>query len=131
MTGRKVMLDTNAVLRFIANDDMEKSETVSNLISTADCLVSIEVIVEAIYILEKQYNHPRQLVAEEIKDFIGLKENLVSEEKIVRYGCNIYASSKLDFVDCLLVGYANVTNSSVFTFDDDLRKQLGHKAHVY
>ena len=54
-----------------------------------------------------------------------------AEEKIIRYGCDIYALSKLDFVDCLLVGYANVYNRSVFTFDNDLKKQLGHKAHAY
>ena len=131
MTGRKVMLDTNAVLRFIANDGREKSETVSDLISTADCLVSVEVIVEAVYILEKQYNHPRRLVAEEIKDFMNIKEGLVSEGKIVRYGCNIYASTKLDFVDCLLVGYANVYNSFVFTFDGDLKKQLQSKTYEF
>jgi predicted nucleic-acid-binding protein len=45
MTNKKVMLDTNAVLRFIADDDKEKSGKISDLINTTDCIVSIEVIV--------------------------------------------------------------------------------------
>lgn len=129
MTNRKVMLDTSAVLRFITDDDREKSRKVSELINTVDCIVSIEIIAEAVYNLEKNYSHPRQLIAEEIKDFMGLKENLVFEENVVRYGCNIYVSTRLDFIDCLLVGYANVNANPVFTFDNDLKKQLVQKAY--
>ena len=129
MTNRKVMLDTNAVLRFITNDNHEKSKKVSDLIKTVDCIVSVEVIAEAVYNLEKNYNHSRQLIAEEIKDFIDIKDNLVFEENVVRYGCNIYVSTRLDFIDCLLVGYANVNDNPVFTFDEDLKRQLENKAY--
>jgi predicted nucleic-acid-binding protein len=124
------MLDTNAVLRFIADDDKEKSAKVTNLINAADCIVSIEVIAEAVYNLEKYYDHSRQLIADEIKDFIGIKESFVLEENIIRYGCNIYASTRLDFIDCLLVGYANVNDYQIFTFDVDLKKKLEHKAYA-
>ena len=47
------------------------------MINTADCIVSIEVIAEAVYNLRKDYEHSRQLIAEKIKDFIDIKENLV------------------------------------------------------
>jgi predicted nucleic-acid-binding protein len=130
MANRKVMLDTNAVLRFIVDDDKEKSNKVSDLITTADCIVSIEVIAETVYNLEKYYGHLRQFIAEEIKDFIRIKENLVFEENVIHYGCNIYASTRLDFIDCLLVGYANVKDSQIFTFDADLKEKLGHKAQL-
>ena len=129
MINKKIMIDTNAVLRFIVDDNVEKSAMVSDLINTTDCIVSIEVIAEAVYNLKKYYDHSRQLIAEEIKDFISLKENLVLEENIVRYGCNIYASTGLDFVDCLLVGYAHVNGNPVFTFDNELKKRLEHKAY--
>ena len=36
--------------------------------------------------------------------------------------------TSLDFVDCLLVGYANVRGNQVFSFDDPLNKKLEHKA---
>ena len=128
MTKKKVMLDTNAVLRFITGDNIEKCERVSDLLDTNDCIVPIEVIAEAVYNLEKFYMHPRQLIAEEIKDFITIKENMVFEENVVRYGCNTFASTSLDFVDCLLVAYANVKGYPVFTFDEILQKKLTHHA---
>ena len=130
MKNKNVMLDTNAVLRFITDDDREKSKRVSNLINAVDCIVSIEVIAETVYNLEKNYNHSRQFIAEEIKDFIGIKENLVFEEDVVRYGCNTFALTKLDFTDCLLVAYARVNGNPVFTFDAGLKKQLEHHAYV-
>lgn len=130
MTNKKVMLDTNAALRFITDDDKEKSRKVAILLNTIDCIVPIEVIAETVYVLEKSYNHSRQFISEEIKDFIGIKENLVPEETVIRYGCNTYASTKLDFVDCLLVAYANVRGNPVFTFDEELKKQLEHNAYT-
>jgi predicted nucleic acid-binding protein len=65
----KIMLDTNAVLRFIVGDDEEKNKKVSELLIASNCIVPIEVIAETVYNLEKSYNHPRHLISEEIKDF--------------------------------------------------------------
>ena len=72
MTKKQVMLDTNALLRFITSDN---------------------------------------------------------EENVVHYGCNTYALTKLDFIDCLLVAYANVKGKAIFTFDSELKKHLGHNAY--
>jgi len=77
---------------------------------------------------QKFYMHPRHLIADEIKDFIAIKENLVFEENVIRYGCNAFASTNLDFIDCLLIAYANVKGNPVYTFDNDLNKQLKHNA---
>jgi predicted nucleic-acid-binding protein len=128
MTAKSIILDTNAVLRFITGDNEEESRTVSDLLNTNDCIIPIEVIAEAVYNLAKKYHHSRQEIADEIKDFIGIQEDLALEENAVRFGCNLFATTNLDFVDCLLVGYAKTNGNSIFTFDGDLRKCLGEKA---
>jgi len=128
LTTKEIILDTNAVLRFITGDNLEKCQKVCDLLDETDCIVPIEVIAEAIYNLDKCYKHSRQSIATEIKDFIAIKENLVTEENVIRYGCNIFATTNLDFVDCLLVGYANIKGNKVFSFDDGLIKKLEHNA---
>jgi predicted nucleic-acid-binding protein len=130
LTTKEVILDTNAVLRFITGDNIEKCQKVSDLLDKSDCIVPVEVIAEAVYNLDKCYKHSRQFIAAEIKDFIAIKENLVTEENVVRYGCNIFASTRLDFVDCLLIGYANVKGNPVFSFDDSLNKKLENNAFI-
>jgi len=72
LTNREVILDTNALLRFITGDNLEES--------------------------------------------------------VIRHGCNTFASTNLDFIDCLLVAYANVKGNPVFTFDNDLNKKLEYHA---
>jgi predicted nucleic-acid-binding protein len=52
------------------------------------------------------------------------------ESNIVRFACNLYAATKLDFVDCLLDGYAKIKGNPVFTFDGGLKKQLGIRAFI-
>jgi len=128
LLNKKIILDTNSVLRFIIGDNVEKCQKVSDLIDSHDCIVPIEVIAESVYNLDNFYLHNRQLIAEEIKDFIGIKENLVFEEHIVRCGCNYFASSSLDFIDCLLIGYAIIKGNPIFSFDDSLNKKLEHNA---
>jgi len=130
MTAKEIILDTNTVLRFITGDNIEKSDKISALIDSTDCIVPIEVIAEAVFNLGNYYGHNRKMIAEKIKDFISIKENLVVEENVVRYGCNVFASTNMDFVDCILVGYANIKGNPVYSFDESLNRKLGIKALI-
>jgi predicted nucleic-acid-binding protein len=129
MPQKTVMLDTNAVVCFLMIDnEADMFNKVAKVLETTDCTVTLEVIAEALYILDITYQLDRETRAEKIKGLIAIKENLVIEPTIVRYACNVFASTKLDFVDCILDGYAKIKGHPVFTFDGDLQKQLGTKA---
>jgi predicted nucleic acid-binding protein len=125
LNRKTVILDTNAVLRFLMQNDEEMYNQVAELLITNDCITTVEVVAEAVYNLQKKYKLTRQAIAERIKDFSTLQEDLLLEETVVLYACNLFAGSSLDFVDCLLDGYAKIKGNPVFTFDGDLRKQLG------
>ncbi|GHV92880.1 hypothetical protein AGMMS50268_33830 [Spirochaetia bacterium] len=127
LNRKTVLLDTNAVLRFLMQNDEEMYNQVAKLLITNDCITTVEVVAEAVYNLQKKYKLTRQAIAERIKDFSTLQEDLLMEETVVLYACNLFAISNFDFVDCLLDGYAKVKGNPVFTFDGDLRKQLGVK----
>ncbi|GHU85740.1 hypothetical protein FACS189473_4930 [Spirochaetia bacterium] len=128
LTKNTIVLDTNVILRFLIGDIPEMSITAADIIANRVCTTPIEVIAEVVYNLEKYYGYTRELVSEKIKNFILLKEDLVMESNVVRFACNLYAGTKLDFVDCLLDGYAKIKGNPVFTFDGGLKKQLGIKA---
>jgi predicted nucleic-acid-binding protein len=71
-----------------------------------------------IFIVVHRFNF--ELIADKKKDFIAINENIVFEDNLIRYGCNTFASTNFDFVDCLLIAFANVKTNPVFTFDDYL-----------
>jgi len=123
----EVIIDTNVVLRFLLNDDKEQSELASQIISDANCIVPVEVITEAVFVLDKVYFFDREAICEEIKDFAKIKKSMLLERDVVCYACDVYASSTLDFVDCLIDGYAKIKGYNAFTFDKKLRKSLGEK----
>jgi len=127
MPRKPVGLDTNAVIHYIAVEDVVCFDKVSSLLIETDCFVPMEVISEAAFVLENVIGMERQMIANKMKDFINLQDNLVLETNVVIYALNLFASSKFDFVDCLLDGYAKVNDNPIFTFDGDLKKQLEHK----
>jgi predicted nucleic-acid-binding protein len=127
MTNRKLILDTNAVIHFNLADDPEKFNIVANILVENDCLVPIEVIAESVFVLEKSRGMNRKIIADRLKDFIKFQNDLVPDSGVIRYGLNLFAATKFDFIDCILDGYAKINGNPVFTFDDPLKKQLGAK----
>ncbi|MDR3200589.1 MAG: PIN domain-containing protein, partial [Spirochaetales bacterium] len=102
MTNESIILDTNALVFFITDTGGEKGSKVAAMICEKLCLTPVEVIAEAVYVLRDKYKYTRREISERLKDFIKLRDELVPETNVVLYGLNLYDSSKLDFVDCLL-----------------------------
>lgn len=119
-----VLFDTNAILRYILQDNTEMAESVKMELDADDCHVTVEVVAEMVYVLSKVYKVERSLIAKTIEHLIDMDGALIAEPQVVLHAAFIYASTKLDFIDCLLVGYAKMKGYNVFTFDKALKKQL-------
>jgi predicted nucleic-acid-binding protein len=124
---KKVVIDTNTILRFLLNDNEEQSKQVSRVLANADCIVPVEVITEAVFVLSRVYFYGRKRICEEIRNFAKIKETLLFEKDVVCHACNVYVDSSLDFVDCLIDSYAKIKGYHAFTFDKKLIKILGER----
>jgi predicted nucleic-acid-binding protein len=119
------ILDANAVLRFLLNDIEEQAAAVKEKITLTVCLIPTEIIAEVVYVLGGVYGIDRKTIADKIEGLIAIENGIVEKSRIVSFAVRLFAeNTKLDFVDCLLAGYHNITDCSVFTFDKDLKKQL-------
>jgi predicted nucleic-acid-binding protein len=128
--SKPVFLDTNAVIHFVQPLDLAKFSIVAQTLNNNQCHIPTEVIAETVYILDSTFQTDRQTIAAKLKDFIAIQDGLVSEPNAIIFGLNLYASSALDFVDCLLAGYAKTKGHPVLTFDSDLKKELAQRAYV-
>ncbi|MCX4268867.1 MAG: PIN domain-containing protein [Lachnospiraceae bacterium] len=81
-----------------------------------------EIISEVVYVLQKVYSIQRP----QIKSMVNAILDVVSctEDECVRMAIDIYSSTSLDFVDCLLIAYHRVNKENVFSFDKKLNKHL-------
>ncbi|MDR1918780.1 MAG: PIN domain-containing protein [Tannerellaceae bacterium] len=119
-----VLLDTNAIVRYLLQDNAEMAEAVKKELNAEDCHITVEVVAETVYVLSKVYKVERHLIAKTLEGVVETSDSLVAEPEVVLHAGLIYASTNLDFIDCLLVGYAKIKGHKVFTFDKALKKRL-------
>lgn len=123
----KILLDTNAILRFLLDDLHEQYEMTKQAIEDSDCILILPVVQEAVYVLEGYYNVPRDRI---VQSFIDLKDAVMIEDEDVCLKAFEYYTEqpKLDFADCILCGYHSVRKIDVLTFDRKLRKKMEGKS---
>lgn len=120
----KILLDTNALLRYILNDNEEMSRIASELIDGTVYTLP-EVLAEVAYVLAKVYKANRA----DIATFLSAIVNDVDVEPahVVEKAIEVYRDNNLDFVDCMLVAYNKIEGTKVFTFDKKMNKLLDSK----
>ena len=118
-----VVFDTNAVLRYILQDNDEMANAVDEKIQHESCFVPIEVVAEMTFVLSKVYKIPRQDIQAAISGLLALSGISTTSCSVVLRGLEAYASTNLDFVDSLMAGYQD-EGYEIFTFDKALKKYL-------
>ncbi len=119
------LIDTNVILRFILNDNADMAKRAMEVIASG-AYTKPEVIAEVVYVLKSVYSTPK----DKIKSIIcGLPDIIqIENADCVVYAIDLFASTSLDFVDCLLVAYHLLNGETVFTFDKKLNKLLNTDA---
>lgn len=126
------MLDTNALLDWLLDRDEARTKRIDTLLSTVrELQVPDIIIVELTFALEKFYELPRDIVAENINKIID-EPVLNCNRALFRRALSDYSHHPaLSFVDCCLVHYAELQNAlPVWTFDKKLVHQSDGKAKV-
>ena len=115
------LIDANVILRYLLNDNPVMAQKAKEVID-AGAYTRPEILAEVVYVLDGVYSASR----EDIKAYILgiLKEVHCAEHSSIAYAMTVYASSSLDFVDCLLIGYHFVNGENIFSFDKKLNKRL-------
>ena len=122
------ILDANVILRYILNDISSQYDKAVEAIEQG-ASTTTEIIAEVIYVLSGVYKISR----EDISWFIHclLLDINVENKKVLQYALGVYNQTKLDFVDCILIGYQNVKDIPVMTFDKKLNSKLNTEFRIY
>lgn len=121
-------LDTNCLLRWVLQDIPGQSEAVACVLAEGgDYHVADMALAEFVFVLEKLYGHPRDLIAENLAAIAGhpaINCNAALLDKVIP----LYTRhTALSFVDCCLSVYAELNDASpLLTFDRALAKKLPH-----
>lgn len=126
----KAHVDADVILRFVLGAPEDQALASRALFDQAAkgcfCLViHPAVLAEVIYVLTslKLAAHPRHRVADVLGSVCGLDGVVTDNFEVALRALAMVADTRLDFVDCLMLGYA--PELPVFTFDQEMVKAGG------
>ena len=123
-------LDTNVLVRYIAQDDSKQSPKATRLIEalTVDApgYVSIVSVVELVWVLTGCYALTRSEICEVLETLLRTKEIIVANADTIWKALRLFKEGKADFADCLIERSANEAGCNhTATFDRDAARHCG------
>jgi predicted nucleic-acid-binding protein len=115
-------IDANIILRYVLDDHEVLSPKAKEIIDKHIVEVPIEALCEVVYVLHGHYEVDRASISTELRGFFEKTSCLLSHREAVLKGLEYFGQTKLDFVDCILAGYAEIEHDEIYTFDDKLQK---------
>lgn len=124
---KEIYLDTNVFLRYLLEDTPGQFQEAKNLIEEIENgkrrgLISILIVNELIWILEKYYNLKRNVYIPKLVKLFLIEQIRVIELKkdIIIKILEKMQSQKIDFTDMYLAHIAPA--EKIFSFDQDFKK---------
>jgi predicted nucleic-acid-binding protein len=120
-------LDTNIIIRFVTNDNPDQSTRAAAFlqrVETGQEVVALAegTLVECVQVLSSSqlYNLPRADIAETLSDLISMRGLRLTPKRTYLRALDLYAATRVDFVDALLVAKAEgMQPAEIISFDRD------------
>ena len=125
-------LDTNVIVRYIAQDDIKQSALATNLINslTKDSpgFITLVSVVELVWVMQSCYQSTKQEVVKILETLTATRELMIENSETLIKAIRVFSNSKADFSDCLIERSANKAGCEYsVTFDVDAMKHAGFK----
>ncbi len=126
-------LDTNVLVRYIAQDDVKQSALATNLINSltkeSPGYITLVSIIELVWVMQSCYKSTKMEVVRILETLLATRELIIENTETVIKATRVYSSSGADFSDCLIERSANKAGCEYsVTFDVDAIKHAGFKS---
>ena len=125
-----ISLDTNVLVRYLAQDDAKQSALATRLIEhtlspAKRGFISLAAMLETVWVMESRYAADASTVAAILADLLDTASLDVQDASAVRAAARRYAGGGVDLHDCLIVSLADERKARLVTFDAKAAKRLG------
>ena len=116
-------IDTNVLVRYIAQDDPVQSKLASRLVEhecgpTTPGYISHVTLVELVWVSESCYGSNRAEIAEILRRILGIRHLVIQEAEVAWKALRSFETCTADFADCLIERTAATAGCAlVMTFD--------------
>ena len=121
-------IDTNVVVRFIAQDDPDQTDRATRLIAAGDIFVATSVILESEWVLRRGYHFSRDSVVRTLRAFVSLP-GITTEHAASLASAFEMAQAGMDFADAIHLCRTENCESFV-SFDRHLAKTAARQSAI-
>ena len=129
MAATPIALDTNILVRYLAQDDPRQSAAAARLIESLGpqrrAYLSLVTILETVWVMEGRYGASRREVRSILEDLLKQDAFEIKEADGLREALGHFARPSVDLHDALILCLAQQRKAKVLTFDKKAAKQLG------
>lgn len=127
-----IVPDTNVFIRFLVGDDEPNYQKAIELFvdiesEKVNAILLESVFAEIVFVLEKIYKVEKKILADQLLKIIGLRGIRTNNKELFIKALEIYQTSKIDIVDCILAAHSIINHTDIFTFDNELKKLIQYK----
>ncbi len=119
---KRVVIDTNLLVRYLTEDDHSKAKAVDTLLSRAGkgeikIIIPSIVIAELVWVLESFYKMEAQEIAELVEAVLNTPGLDVTDKSIINSALKAYKTRKIDMIDAWIMEFAKATGvRTIYTF---------------
>ncbi|CAM3117659.1 VapC toxin family PIN domain ribonuclease [Pseudomonas floridensis] len=126
-------LDTNVLVRYVAQDDPKQSPKASALIESftinSPGFVTAVSVVELVWVLQSCYESTKSEIILVLETLLRTRELKIENADVVWQALRLFSDSKADFADCLIERSAKAAGCDyVVSFDSKAIKTTGMQA---
>ena len=117
------VLDANIIIRFLVDDDKEKTNAIEKLIRSNETLILTDVtIAEIIWVLSSYYKEPKKDIVKKITALIHLP-SIKCNKKVIITALSFFEKHNIDWIDAYLAAYTKENDlKEIYSYDLDLDK---------
>lgn len=120
-------LDTNVLVRYVAQDDPKQSAKATRLIESltpaSPGFVALVSVVELVWVLQSCYDSAKSEIVVVLETLLRTRELTVENSDIVWQALRSYSQANADFADCLIERSAHAAGCEhIVTFDSKAAK---------
>lgn len=123
-------LDTNVLVRYFAQDDVEQAKKATELLESLTVegpgYITQVTLVEVVWVLARAYRLERAEISQVVETVLRTREFLVESTETAWKALRLYMASSADFSDCLIERACNEAGCDyTMTFDKTAAKTAG------
>ena len=123
-------LDTNVLVRYVAQDDPKQSaiasELIESLTASSPGFIALVSVVELVWVLQSSYQSSKSEIIVVLETLLRTRELTLENAETVWQALRRFSESNADFADCLIERSANAAGCDhTVTFDSKAAKTAG------